>query len=68
MSTKKCLAILLRYYSPETKKVCDSFLGLVELDNGGSSAGIYEVLRGYFVSVRVNLENLAGFAADYYFG
>ena len=26
--------------------------------------GIYEVLRCYLVSVGVNLENLAGFAAD----
>ena len=64
MSTKKCLAILLRCYSSETKKVCDSLLGLVELDNGSSAAGIYEVLRGYLVSVGVNWENLAGFAAD----
>ena len=62
--TKKCLAILLRYYSSETNKVCDSFLGLVELDNGSSAAGIYEVLRGYLVSVGINLENLAGFAED----
>ena len=60
MSTKKCFAILLRYYSSETKKVCDSFLGLVELDtsNSSSAAGIYEVLRGYLDSAGVNLENL----------
>ena len=44
VSTKTCLAILLRFYSSETKKVCDSILGLVELDNGSSTARIYEVL------------------------
>ena len=43
------------------------FLGLVELDNGSSVAGIiYAVLRGYLVSVGVNLENLAGLAAYYF--
>ena len=36
VSTKKCLAILLRYYLSETKKVFDSFLDLVELDTGFS--------------------------------
>ena len=65
VSTKKMFSYNnLRYYSFETKKVCDSFLGLVELDIDRSAAGIYEVLRGYLVSVRVNLENLTGFAAD----
>ena len=59
VSTKKCLSILLRYYSSKTKKVCDSFLGLVELDNSSSAV---EILRGYLVPVGVNLE--AGFAAD----
>ena len=58
--------VLLRYYSSETKKVCGSFLGFVELDNGSSAGGIYEVLRCYLVSVEVNLENLAQFAADYF--
>ena len=69
MYTKKYLPILLRYYSSETKKVCDSFLGLVELDtsNSSSAAGIYEVLKSYLNSVGVNLENLVGFAADDYF-
>ena len=47
VSTKKCLTILLRYYHPKPNKY--SFLGLVELDNGSSAAGIYEVLRGYLV-------------------
>ena len=53
---------MLRYYHPKPNKY--SFLGLVELDNGSSAAGIYEVLRGYLVSVGINLENLARFAAD----
>ena len=47
---------MLRYYSSETKKVFDSFLGLVKLDNGSSTAGICEVLRGYLVSLGVNLK------------
>ena len=47
-------ALSLRYYSSETKIVCDSFLELVELENGSSAAGIYEVLRDYLVSVGVN--------------
>ena len=64
MYTKKCLATLLGYYSPETKKVFDLFLRLVELDNGSSAGGIYEVLRGYLDSVGANLENLAGFVAN----
>ena len=64
MSTKKCLAILLKYYSSDTKKVSDLFLGLVEVDHSSSAAGIQEVLRGYLVSVGVNFENLAEFAAD----
>ena len=55
---------MLRYYSSETKNVCDSFLELVELDNGSSAVGIYEVLRCYLVSEEVNLENLAWFAPD----
>ena len=67
MTTKKCLAILLRYYLSETKKVYDSFLELVEWDNDSSAAGIYQVLRDYLVSVGVNLENLAGFAVHHYF-
>ena len=45
VSTKKSLAILLRYYSSETKKVCDSILELVELDNGSSETS----LMGYLV-------------------
>ena len=56
--------VKLLYYSSETKKVWDSFLGLVILDNDSSAAGIYEVLRGCLVSVGVNLENQAGFSAD----
>ena len=51
---------MLRYYPSETQKLCDSFLGLVELDNDSSEAGIYEVLRSYLISVGVNLENQAG--------
>ena len=34
-------------------QICDSFLGLVELDNGSSAAGIYEILRAYLVSMGV---------------
>ena len=55
---------MLRYYSSGTKKVWNSFLGFVELDNDSFAASIYEVLRGYLVSVGVNFENLAEFAAD----
>ena len=58
----KNVYIVMILLTRNKKKVCDSFLGLVELDNSGSSAaGIYEVLRGYLVSVGVNIENLTGF-------
>ena len=43
------------------------FLGLVELDHCSSTFRIFEVLTGYLVSVGVNLENVVGFATDYYF-
>ena len=34
---------------------------IITIDNYSSVAGIYQVLRGYLVSVGVDIENLAGF-------
>ena len=35
------------------QNVCDSFLGLVELDNNGTSAaGIYDVSKGYLDPIK----------------
>nr|CAI5832345.1 unnamed protein product [Callosobruchus analis] len=62
--TKKCLAILVRYYSHENKKVCDSFFGLVELDTSSAAASIHHVLKNHLIQLGVDLCNLAGFAAD----
>ena len=36
-------------------------VSLNKIDNISPAAGIYEVSRSYLVSVRVHLENLAGF-------
>lgn len=61
ISTKKCLAVLVRYFK---NKTVDAFLGLLELENNSTAASIYESLTNYLISSEVNLENMAGFAAD----
>lgn len=42
----------------------DAFLGLLELENNSTATSIYECLTNYLISSEVNIENMAGFAAD----
>ncbi|CAH0551119.1 unnamed protein product [Brassicogethes aeneus] len=62
ISTKKCLAVLVRYF--KNSKTVDAFLGLLELENNSTAASIYESLTNYLTSSEVNIEHMVGFAAD----
>lgn len=64
MSTKKCLAILIRYF--KNNRVLDTFIGLIELEKDSTAAHIFETLINYLTSIGIDIEiqNMAGFAAD----
>lgn len=62
ISTKKCLAVLVRYF--KNNAVVDSFLGLLELENGSTAANIFNCLINHLISAGIKIENMAGFAAD----
>lgn len=64
VSTTKCLAVLVRFYSKTQCKVCDTFLGLLEINDGSTASNIYDTLINYLTSVGIKLENMVGFAAD----
>ncbi|XP_072391432.1 zinc finger protein 862-like [Diabrotica undecimpunctata] len=64
VSTNKCLAILVRYFSIKLKKVRDSFLGLLELNDGSTAENIFNAILLFFNSNNINIENMVGFSAD----
>ncbi|CAH0556569.1 unnamed protein product [Brassicogethes aeneus] len=49
VSTKKCLAILIRYF--KNNRVIDAFIGLLELENDSTAAHIFETLINYLTSI-----------------
>ncbi|CAG9840762.1 unnamed protein product [Diabrotica balteata] len=63
ISTRKCLAILVRYLDKTSYSVMDSLLTLVEVEEctaDGLTSAILNVLHTF----NINLENVIGFAAD----
>lgn len=62
VSTKKCLALLVRYF--KSSKVVDAFLGLLELESGSTAVNIYDCLNNYLIASGIKIENMSGFAAD----
>lgn len=63
VSVCKTLAVVVRYYQNSVEKVCDRFLGLVEVEKGSAESlfnSIIELLNNY----KIKIENMIGFAAD----
>lgn len=63
LSTKKDLAIVVRFVDINRKQVCDRLLALVEI-NDCTAQGIMNKLLATLAEKEVSLKNLIGFAAD----
>ncbi|VEN54244.1 unnamed protein product [Callosobruchus maculatus] len=63
ISSKKCLAILVRFLDASKDKIKDTLLALVEVENctaGGLTQAIVDLLEKF----EINKNNVIGFAAD----
>lgn len=63
ITTKKCLAVLVRYFDVKACAVRDRFLSLIELTTADAQT-IYGSLLKLFSDLRVPIENCVGFASD----
>lgn len=63
ISTKKCLAIVVRYFDQVSNRVRDRFFSLIELQSC-DAATIYSTLIDLLQLHQIPTENLIGFASD----
>lgn len=63
ISTKKCLALVVRYFDNKERKVRDRFLAMLELSNFDAKS-IHGTIVDFFDKNEIPLENLIGFASD----
>lgn len=63
VSIKASLAIVIRYFDSDCKKVRECFLGLIGVENK-SAEGIFNSIITFLNSNKINIKNLVGLAAD----
>lgn len=63
IGTKKCLALVVRYFDQIKGKVRDRFLSMLELRDCDATS-LHKVISDLFVKYNIPLSNIVGFASD----